>query len=425
MDDKIKGAWLIHHTNKLQNVTSQTGHEEIFFAGKSGILLSAISATRQHTLTNSQLKALAKASDINTITELPKIIEHLSDRELVDHAQTGIDVLGLTTHAVLQHTSSIYESMEPAHTEDACLFLSEIASNSPVKKSDVVERIADEFNLNDREITHVLKESEQIGFTDYKNIESNDALYFNGNIFRKSDTVKINKVLNTLKEEEEEEEEERERIFELNEQLQLNACIAVDLATKILGDDLLKKVISIGLYDINIVANSKEEVGFMTLPSAFVKYADTAALDDAFDLAKAFLSSLSYGMTRSNYSRGNIRLVGVLLSSLIAGESVGPATAIGEDYRVLEIKGVVKVTRGTKGGRVGPILTLLKKEVGELALKAIKQGDISDESLFLPGAAVIKYIGPESNRTIARRRQKAKGEKEVRDILSELRKGDM
>ncbi|MDR2123913.1 MAG: hypothetical protein LBP38_02885 [Desulfovibrio sp.] len=58
-----------------------------------------------------------------------------------------------------------------------------------------------------------------------------------------------------------------------------------------------------------------------------------------------------------------------------------------------------------------------------MALKAIKQGDISDESLFLPGAAITKYIGPESNRAITRRQQKVKGEKEVKDILSELRRG--
>ncbi|MDR2123912.1 MAG: hypothetical protein LBP38_02880 [Desulfovibrio sp.] len=357
MDDKTKGAWLIHHTNKLQNVTSQTAHEEIYFAGKSGIFLSAISATQQHTLTNDQLKALAKASDINSITELPKIIEHLSERELVDTSQTGVDVLGLTTHAVLQHTSFIYESMCPNKTEDACLFLSEMASNAPIKKSDVAEKLSNEFHINENEIFNVFKESEQIGFTDYENIENGDALYFNGNIFRKSDTVKINKVLKTLK------EEDRQKILSLNEQLHKNACIAVESATNLLGEDLLKKVISIGLYDINIVANSKEEVGFMTLPSAFGKYADTAFLDDAFDLAKAFLSSLSYGMTRSSYSRGNIRLVEALLNTLIAGGAVGPATAIGEDYQVLEIKGVVKVTRGSKGGRTGPMLKLLKKEV--------------------------------------------------------------
>ncbi len=50
MDKKTKGSWLIHHTNKLQSVTNQSGYEKTYLAGKAGILLSAISANRQLTV---------------------------------------------------------------------------------------------------------------------------------------------------------------------------------------------------------------------------------------------------------------------------------------------------------------------------------------------------------------------------------------
>ncbi len=64
-----------------------------------------------------------------------------------------------------------------------------------------------------------------------------------------------------------------------------------------------------------------------------------------------------------------------------SGEPVGPVSAIANDYKVLELKHVVKVYRGKKSGRRGYLMKLLKKEVGELALEAIRKGDISHDGL--------------------------------------------
>jgi len=74
MDNKVKGSWLIHHTNKLQNVSNLGKFEKTFLAGKTGILLSAISESRDAVVNNTKLEVLAKAANINTITELPIII---------------------------------------------------------------------------------------------------------------------------------------------------------------------------------------------------------------------------------------------------------------------------------------------------------------------------------------------------------------
>ena len=73
-------------------------------------------------------------------------------------------------------------------------------------------------------------------------------------------------------------------------------------------------------------------------------------VDDAFDLAKAFVSSVTYGMTKSAYARGQIQMVDALLGALVRGESVGPVRAIAEDYKVLELKGVVE--KMAEGGYV-------------------------------------------------------------------------
>lgn len=51
-----------------------------------------------------------------------------------------------------------------------------------------------------------------------------------------------------------------------------------------------------------LLVMKKGEVGFLTKPSSFSKYS-SSDVDDAFDLAKAFVSSLTYGMTKSSHSK--------------------------------------------------------------------------------------------------------------------------
>lgn len=417
MDKKTKGSWLIHHTNKLQGVTNQTGYEKTFLAGKAGILLSAISSNNQVTVNNDRLTVLAKAANINTTFELPKLIEVLQQQKLIDTAGGGIAVLGVTTAKTLQHTSDIFDALAPGSTEVATIALAELASLEPVLAGHVAVELADSYQLGKAEIGQLMSDAEQIGFVDAEKLSPGETLLFNGNLFRRETTRKIKAVLDSLT------SAEQSKLNELTETLKKQACVDTDFANKLLGEPLFKKVTAIGLFDISVVSNSTEDVGFLTLPSAFSKYSNSM-VDDAFDLAKAFVSSVTYGMTKSSYARGQIQMVDALLSALVRGESVGPVNAIAQDYKVLELKGVVEVKTGTKKGRTGPMLRLLKKEVGELALQAIRQGDVSEHSLSsLPTAAVTTFSGPEHNREKIRRAQTKMSPKATNDMLSILRTG--
>jgi hypothetical protein len=417
VDKKTKGSWLIHHTNKLQGVTNQTGYEKTFLAGKAGILLSAISSNNQVTINNDRLTVLAKAANINATFELPKLIEVLLKQQLIDTAGGGIAVLGVTTAKTLQHTSDIFDALTPGSTEVATIALAELASVEPVLADHVAVELADSFQLGKAEIGQLMSDSEQIGFVDAEKLSPGETLLFNGNLFRRETTRKIKAVLESLT------SAEQSKLNELTETLKKQACVDTDFASKLLGEPLFKKVTAIGLFDISVVSNSTEDVGFLTLPSAFSKYSNSM-VDDAFDLAKAFVSSVTYGMTKSAYARGQIQMVDALLSALVRGESVGSVNAIAQDYKVLELKGVVEVKTGTKKGRTGPMLRLLKTEVGELALQAIRQGDVSEHSLSsLPTAAVTTFSGPEHNREKVRRAQTKMSPKATNDMLSILRTG--
>jgi hypothetical protein len=380
-------------------------------------LLSAISSNNQVNLNNDRLTVLAKAANINTTFELPKLIEVLQQQQLIDTAGGGIAVLGVTTAKTLQHTSDIFDALMPGSTEVATIALAELASLEPVLADHVAVELADSFQLGKAEIGQLMSDSEQIGFVDAEKLSAGETLLFNGNLFRRETTRKIKAVLDSLT------SAEQSKLNELTETLKKQACVDTDFASKLLGEPLFKKVTAIGLFDISVVSNSTEDVGFLTLPSAFSKYSNSM-VDDAFDLAKAFVSSVTYGMTKSSYARGQIQMVDALLSALVRGESVGPVNAIAQDYKVLELKGVVEVKTGTKKGRTGHMLRLLKTEVGELALQAIRQGDVSEHSLSsLPTAAVTTFSGPEHNREKVRRAQTKMSPKATNDMLSILRTG--
>ena len=368
-------------------------------SGKAGILLSAISANNQTTVNQERLNTLAIAANINLSFELPKLIDILRKMKLIDVTRNELSVLGVTTTSALQHTSDLFDSLKPTANEDAALELAEKASIEPITEKETSEELSDIYHLSKSDVRQLIFDAEQIGFVDVENYGKSEKLFFNGNLFRREETKKIKAVLDSLS------ANEQTKLNDFSDRLRKETCLTVDTAKTFLGEKLFRKVTAIGLFDINVVSNSREEVGFLTLPSAFSKYS-TSMVDDAFDFAKALVSSITYGMKKSPYERGQIQMVDALLGALIRGESVGPVRAIAEDYKILELKGVVKVKTGTKKGRTGPMLELLKKEVGVLAQQALRQGDVSEHSLkSLPNAAVTKFSGPEQNRERIRKKQ--------------------
>ncbi len=238
----------------------------------------------------------------------------------------------------------------------------------------------------------------------------------NGSLFRREVIDKTVRILDALS------TTDVQRVGEVDERLRKFGCLPLDEVKTLLGDQLFDKLAAISMYDINVVNNTKEDVAFVTRPAAFSKYGN-ALVEDALDLAKAFVSSLTYGMTRSACSRGRIQMLARLLGALISGEWVGSADAIGEDYRALELRNVIEVRAGEKYGHD---MRLLKKDVGEMALAVIQSGDTSDRSLpRIPGAAVSYYIGPETNRQAFRKRQSTSSKRATRDMVMVLRTGKL
>lgn len=413
MDKKTKGAWVIHHGKKLHATTSQD-FDQLGFAGKCGLLLSAISGGTQAVLDNAKVNALARATGISPRAELPAVLQELSRQKLINVGAKQVEVLGLTSAKVLDHTAAIFDEGNPSAYETAALEFSELSSERPIAEERAIEYVSDTFSLTREDSSDLLEKGAAIGFCDAESISDKKKLFFNGNLFRRDSIPKISAVLESLK------PDESRLVGELNEQLTKAGCVTLQSAHRILGADLFKKLHSIALFDVNAIGNESGKHYFVTRPAAFTKFSQSIA-DDAFDLAKAMVSSLTYGMKISSYGRGRIQMISALMNRLISGQWVGPATAIGKDYQALELRGVIEV-RQVMGSRFS--MRLLKPEVGRLALAVIQEGEATTEVISqLPGAQVTNYIGPEENRAVIRKNATAPLRQGIGNILNDIRTG--
>jgi hypothetical protein len=410
MNERTTGAWLINHTKKLQEVTNAHEFEDIEVAGKCGIFLSNLAASNeQSVLDGEKVTAIAKSSGIKK-TEIETIKRKLEESKLIDQGKNGsIAVLGMS------HTTSIFNESEPNNYQKASLELSDNVSDFPMNDNRLKEYISDTHRLSATEMSDLFKQSEEIGFIDYEELDDKSKVYFNGNLFKRENVERATKVLNSLN------SGENSKVVELDSLLTSQGCITLEEARSILGNQLLSKLQSIGMYEFNEVSNPLETKTFVTKPSAFQKYGNPFE-DDALDLAKAFVASLYYGMKFSSASRGQISMLKALLRKLITGDEVGPATAIGQDYKILELKRVIELRREIGSNKY--YMKLLKRDVGELALQVLSVGDTTDKTMkevTVYTENITNYKGPEETRRVERKKQTPQSKNSVAQMLRTLR----
>ncbi|WP_438392335.1 hypothetical protein [Caballeronia sp. DA-9] len=408
-----KGAWIVHHSRKISRDTAAPAeYSALDEAGKATELLMRLGETKEANLKNEEVTAIAKAANLNPRTELPHFLDLLERRRLIDRAKGEVQVLGVNTRNVLGHASDIFDDAEPASHEIASIALGELASVAPIALSDAKEYIGDAFKMARSDVGEFLRRSSEIGFVDQEGDDPSNILLFNGNLFKRDSVEKAAKVLSSLS------SAEQQRLAEVTSQLNAVGCLYAEKCEHKLGAVLFDKLKAAGVLEVNTVSNEKGDHAFVTMPGAFHKFVNPM-VDDTFDMAKALVSALSYGLQLRPTTQGRILSVDWILNALISGRTIGPATAIGADYRVLEQSRVVKLIPANNGMFS---MRLLKQEVGQLALQVLKRGDANAESINVPPSAPMTgYLGPEFAREQTRKKQSAPSKKHTHDILSALR----
>lgn len=414
-DKETKGAWIVHHARKItMDVSAPAEFSALEESGKAAELLMRLGAADEDNLSKTEVEAIAKSANLNVRSELPHYLRLLQDRRLIDQSVNEVQVLGVTTRSVLGHASDIFDDASPTQREIASITLGEIASQSPILLNNARELVSDTYKMKTADADDFLRRASEIGFVDAEGDDPLNILLFNGNLFKRDSARKSAAVLSSLS------SADQANLTSITELLNKSGCMLASKIEPQLGTQLFDKLKAAGVLEINTVSNEMGEHSFVTLPGAFHKFVNPL-IDDSFDMAKALVSALSYGMSLRPSSQGRIVSVDWILNALISGRTIGPATAIGADYRVLEQNRVVKLTPD-RGDMYQ--MKLLKKDIGQLALEVLRRGDANAETInSLPSAPMSGYMPPEKAREALRRRQSVPSKRQTQDILSALRGG--
>ena len=346
MDKSTKGAWLLAQSKGLDAVTgiSAARLENISYAGRIGrlynLLRRNVSDSPNPTLNVDTVRTICQLNSIDRPTR-EKGLDVLAAAGRIDTAHNGaVIVLGATSRGVLETTTDIFDETDPTAEEQAVLTLSEEVANKPIERTTAAQYISDTYRLAQERSSTLIDFCKSTAIID-EETDGERTVLFNSNTFRDGRYAsKAYLVLEGLG------AGERQRLQEVQEQVRLNGALVDEDVQAVLGHDLYRRLVSVGLFDRLEVSNPAESVGYITSPNDFQKYGRPFE-EDPIDDAKALLASLTYGRTRSNPYRGQIEVPTALLRALIAGREVGGkwgVAAIGQDYRELERRQVVKVT---------------------------------------------------------------------------------
>ncbi|MCK1418902.1 hypothetical protein IVB55_39445 [Bradyrhizobium sp. CW4] len=410
MQKNIVGAWLLHHDQKLTH-SKTTAFESIALAGRSARLLSVITREADWSVSSERVNELANGIGIRKL-ELPGLLGELERQGLIQQGVSGVSVLGVSQVRLLDHAADIFESQSPGGLERATIELAERGSHSPIRRVDCEEELSDTYRLSSSETDDLFTQSEQIGFVDYESAGT-DRLYFNGSLFKRDQAQKAKRVLESLN------ATEQQRLLEADALLNKAGCVQASELRTLLGETLWSKMHQIAYYEVSVVANEKGQTEFVSKPESLAKYIPNG-LADVLDDAKALASSLTYGIVKSGDARGRIKDPSTLIDVLVnRGYVEGWASAIRQDYQVLERRGVVQVTSSSRGNR----LTLLKTEVGEMAKDLVLRGDASRTAAeMLIGTQATAFHGPEASRYLERKKDIPEAKAATSRALNILRK---
>ena len=266
MSKETLGAWIVHHGRKVAMATyGPSEFPSIDEAAKAASLLSSFGESKEASLGVAEVNAVAKACGLNPRVELPPLIELLANRRLIEKKGGRIEVIGVTTRAVLTHAADIFLDSDPPSAEQATILVAERASEAPLPRREAIEYISDSHNLKTGDTDDLVSKCESLGFVDVEGAAASRIL-FNGNLFRRDSIQKTKSVLDSLSSAEE------AKLREFADVLKKQGCMGKTESEAILGLQLFEKLIAAGLYDINTVSNDAGEHVFVTSPDSFHKY---------------------------------------------------------------------------------------------------------------------------------------------------------
>lgn len=148
------------------------------------------------------------------------------------------------------------------------------------------------------------------------------------------------------------------------------------------AERMLDFAISVNLFTRTGIAGEGTIRNFLTTPHFYAEVREEFG-DDVCDRVKLFLDSIRQGQHYSHRMRGQIWDPSALLRKLYNTGSVGPATAIGEDYTMVERAGIICVERSVRH-RSRYYLRSVQSDVIKKTLEVVERKVLSPDKTLLP-----------------------------------------
>lgn len=418
-----RGAWLVNVSKHL--LRYERAHpglqlfENAIFAGQCGSLLIKLSSDEdEETISRQRVVAHARLCGIDKFT-LKSFLGVLKSLRTIDWntEQTEYRLLAFTRERVLRTVNHIFSTSLDIDAEKRLPELLEFCLVRPRFGSEIRDAFQD--CLTKPQVDELLSALETFRILGARTV-GKDKLFFNTYQFTDK-AERIGKALQAFT------SLERQQLDDLLGEVRRRPGIpaaAVDIS-----DRVRRMAVGLGLVDANTVRSPAGEALFYTAPlfsppSVGEEISHLEA--DVFNHAKVLLASLRYGETYSTRGRGKIVDPNWITSALLHRDAVGPCTAIGQDYVLLESEGVIRTTRARHKSGEQYFMSLRRREPAELVRSLLESAPSNSSGvdvkalptpLNLPSA----YDGPEGTRAALMQTVLGQDERTTRRFLEALR----
>lgn len=387
MNNVQKGYWSIAAQKHLKKFVIDSPHMDEFdslnVAGKAGRLMGVIRGNRQ---IGEIIKLEKMASSVGIgRSELHRIIlpelERASDKQVEIRKNAANEIIGIeeyifSNEQVLEIAGQFFEHIGPKNVERIAILAMDETKKIPLLESEMMDTLLNKgFMEKDIQLSCTLQEHfkllQKLG-------KGKEPIYSNEYVWGPNHQ----KIAYAIRQIEFDKKQNLKNVIELVQNHQgypLEKLQTID-------SELLLLAKKTGIINPTTIVSSrgiKKEFGFSSKLFEYTLYDD-----DILDDVKLLLASIRFGENYTEYSTLNDSRK--FLVALIERDKVGPHSANGKDYMLLEKRGIVKAEHAF-GDRY--YLRLIRKDVGKAALKILSnpQFDINLEVGDSDIGAIMQY----------------------------------
>ncbi|KAF6616174.1 hypothetical protein H7K28_12620 [Paenibacillus polymyxa] len=404
MDQLTKGTWVVNSNKHLMQIKANTSELSYFEAteqsGKAGTLLGRLIADKQEIIPFKTAKIFARQSGI-TPAETKVYLDYLKKEGKIDYNKDAtnkikeLEIYCFSTVDALQTVANMYEKFDPSEFEQASLLGLQSTYELP-RYHDEMANILTTNGISEEAAKTTIELQQVLGLVKTSGDPSEQILY-NEYAFT-GDPSKVVKALSSL------DSNERDMVNEVQQLIIDSPGFHAEAIPQHISPKIISLMEGVGLLDGITVKSPFGEAVYYTTPQVKGQGVGNvfSISEDIFHKAKILLSCLRFGQTKSAYGRGRIstqdKMVNIV-NKLCRKEWVGPCTAIGQDYQLLELDGVIE-TSPVGGNQY--LMRLRQAEVGNmvkqlLTFKKLLPEDEVDVSDFLKTQPT-GYLTPELRR---------------------------